>query len=90
MRRALTLILAISLCASAGAQGVAALWSLCPRGKEVKVASHIVAQMVVVSDCDSPNMAPSVNVSVGTLETRVNRRTVFVSTEDGKIASLTQ
>ena len=85
MRRALTLILALSLCASAGAQGVAALWSLCPRGKEVKVASHIVAQMVVVSDCDSPNMAPSVNVSVGTLETRVNRRTVFVSTEDGKI-----
>ena len=87
MRRVLTLILAVSLCASAGAQGIAALWNLCPKGKEVTVGSHIVAQMIVVSDCDSPNMSPAVNISVGTLETRWNRRTVFVSTLDGQKAA---
>ena len=85
MRHVLTLILAFTMCASAGAQGIAALWNLCPKGKEITVKSHIVAQMIVISDCDSPNMAPAVNVSVGTLETRWNRRTVFVSTLDGKI-----
>ena len=85
MRRLLALTLAVSLCASAGAQGIAALWSLCPKGKTVMVEAHIVAPVIVVSDCDSPNMSPSVNISVGTLETRWNRRTVFVSTLDGKI-----
>ena len=85
MKRILTLILAVTMCAAAGAQGIAALWSLCPKGKDTMICSHVVAEMIVVSDCDSPNMAPAVNVSYGTLETRWNRRTVFVSTLDGKI-----
>jgi hypothetical protein len=85
MRRVLTLLFALCLCTSAGAQGIAALWNLCPKGKEVIIGSHIVAEMIVISDCDSPNMSQSVNVSVGTLETRLNRKTVYVSTPDGKI-----
>ena len=85
MRRIMTLLFTLGLCASASAQGIAALWNLCPKGKDVTIGSHIVAEMIVISDCDSPNMSPSVNISVGTLETRLNRRTVYVSTPDGKI-----
>ena len=85
MRRVFSIILAVSFSVAAGAQSIAALWNLCPRGKEVTIGSHIIAEMVVISDCDSPNMSPALNISVGTLETRWNRRTVFVSTPDGKI-----
>ena len=81
----MTLLFTLGMCASASAQGIAALWNLCPKGKDVTIGSHIVAEMIVISDCDSPNMSPSVNISVGTLETRLNRRTVYVSTPDGKI-----
>ena len=81
----MTLLFTLGMCASASAQGIAALWNLCPKGKDVTIGSHIVAEMIVISDCDRPNMSPSVNISVGTLETRLNRRTVYVSTPDGKI-----
>lgn len=85
MRRLYILIAALFCAVSVEAQNIAALWSLCPRGGSVGIGSHIEAEMVVVSDYDSPNMAPAENVSVGTLETRWNRRTAYVSTLDGKI-----
>lgn len=86
MRRLATFMMAVMVSVAAvQAQSIAALWNLCPKGGSVVLQSHVVADMVVVSDCDSPNMSPSLNVSVGTLESRWNRRTAFVQTPDGKV-----
>ena len=86
MRRLAIFMMAVMVSVAAvQAQSIAALWNLCPKGGSVVLQSHVVADMVVVSDCDSPNMSPSLNVSVGTLESRWNRRTAFVQTPDGKV-----
>lgn len=62
---------------------IISLWNLCPKGDSVIIEGHITAQMVVISDCDSPNMAPSYNVTAATLVDDKNRSTVFVQTLDG-------
>ena len=62
---------------------IISLWNLCPKGESVIIEGHITAQMVVISDCDSPNMAPSYNVTAATLVDDKNRSTVFVQTLDG-------
>ena len=62
---------------------IIALWNICPKGETVLVESHMTAEMVVVSDCDSRNMAPAYNISAGTLVDERNRSTVFVQTPDG-------
>ena len=63
---------------------VISLWNICPRGETVTMESHLKSEMVVISDCDSPNMAPAYNVTAGTLVDDRNRSTVFVQTPDGK------
>lgn len=62
---------------------IIALWNICPKGETVVVKEHLTADMVVVSDCDSPNVAPAHNVSAATLADELNRSTVFVQTPDG-------
>ena len=62
---------------------IIALWNLCPKGETVTINSHITEEMVVVSDCDSRNMAPSYNVTASILADDRNRSTAFVQTRDG-------
>ena len=63
---------------------IMALWNLCPKGETTLIESHITAEMVVISDCNSQNMAPSYNVTASILVNDHNRSTVFVQTLDGK------
>ena len=64
---------------------IIALWNLCPKAQTVHVESHVTAELVVISDCDSRNIAPAYNVTAGTLVDDMNRSTVFVQTPDGKL-----
>lgn len=64
---------------------IIALWNLCPRGEAVRIESHITSEMVVISDCDSPNMTPSYNISTAILVGDRNRSTAFLQTTDGTL-----
>lgn len=63
---------------------ILSLWNICPKGETVNIESHITSELVVVSDCNSQNMAPAYNMSSAILVGDLNRRTVFVQTNDGK------
>ena len=62
---------------------IIALWNICPKGETITLESPFVTDMIIVSDCDSQNMAPARNYSAGTLVDDMNRSTVFAQTFDG-------
>lgn len=83
MRRSLAILILCCAGFLCNAEGIKSLKSLCPESGSKMVFDHYVISGVVVSDCESMNMALNPQRGTEMVDVRVNLMTAYLQEEDG-------